>query len=66
MEPVEDICRCNLSSETTCKLSEILTRDLFTKMFNFRFDGQNDKNLSFLLWDKNSFVIHLLDLGWFA
>lgn len=54
MDPAQDICQCNLSSEGECKLSEVLIFNLFTQMFDFRFDGQSNKKL-FLL-DRKSVV----------
>lgn len=64
MEPDADACRCHLSSERECKLSKVLTKDLFTKMIDFRFDGQSNKKLSFLLWDKRKrkIVFHFVEI----
>ena len=44
-------CRCKIISEKAFDISNLLTQSLLSsKMFEFGFDGQNNKNLSFLLW----------------
>lgn len=43
MEPDEDICRCLPVSDGTNNHNEILTNHLFTKVFDFLFDGQSNK-----------------------
>lgn len=52
MEPDEDICRCLPVSDGTNNHNEILTNHLFTKVFDFLFDGQSNKKIYNFLWDK--------------
>lgn len=52
MELDEHVCHCSLSSETTYNISKELTDLLTKKMFDFRFDGQSNKNLSFRMWNR--------------